>query len=74
MVTEPCFIDSNVPMYAGGAEHPLKDPRVALLRTVARCDIQKMPDNLRSLRGRWVWRRARPRNAERQSCWAAGVT
>ncbi len=29
------FIDANIPMYAGGKEHPLKAPSQAILRAVA---------------------------------------
>lgn len=29
------YLDSNVPMYAAGRPHPLRDPAVALLRAVA---------------------------------------
>jgi predicted nucleic acid-binding protein len=39
MATEPCFIDSNVPMYAVGADHVLKAPCVALLRAIAQGEI-----------------------------------
>ena len=29
------FVDSNIPMYAAGSDHPLKEPCVSLLRAVA---------------------------------------
>jgi predicted nucleic acid-binding protein len=35
MTPETCFIDSNIPMYAVGADHPFKGPCIALLRVVA---------------------------------------
>jgi hypothetical protein len=39
MSREPCFIDSNIPMYAVGAPHPLKEPCVACLNAVARGEV-----------------------------------
>jgi len=32
----PHFVDANIPMYAAGAEHPLKRPCVAILEAIAR--------------------------------------
>jgi hypothetical protein len=40
MAIEPCFIDSNVVMYAVGVDHPLKTPCVDLLRAIARGELQ----------------------------------
>lgn len=34
------FLDTNVFMYAAGREHPLKAPCVALLRRVAREELE----------------------------------
>jgi predicted nucleic acid-binding protein len=39
MTPEPCFVDSNVPMYAAGSEHTLKAPCVAFLGAVARGEV-----------------------------------
>ncbi len=39
MAHEPCFVDTNVPMYAVGADHPLKAPCIAFLRAIARGEI-----------------------------------
>jgi uncharacterized protein len=33
-MTFPIFIDANVPIYAGGGEHPLRDPCRAILRLI----------------------------------------
>lgn len=38
------FIDANVPMYAVGAEHPLKGPCVAVLEAIARGELQAVTD------------------------------
>jgi uncharacterized protein len=35
-MTFPIFLDANVPIYATGGAHPLKDPCVGVLRLVAR--------------------------------------
>ncbi len=40
MTGEPCFVDSNVPMYAAGDEHPMKAPCLAFLQIVARGEVQ----------------------------------
>jgi predicted nucleic acid-binding protein len=32
----PHFVDANIPMYAAGAEHPLKRPCLAILEAIAR--------------------------------------
>lgn len=32
----PHFIDANIPMYAAGAEHPLKQPCIAILEAIGR--------------------------------------
>ena|SRR5215208_5781867 len=39
MTEPPYFVDANVPMYAAGAEHPLKRPCIAILEAVARGDL-----------------------------------
>jgi predicted nucleic acid-binding protein len=41
---EPHFIDANVPMYAVGTEHPLKEPCLAVLRAIARGDLVAVSD------------------------------
>src|SRR5262245_46741189 len=38
------FIDTNVPMYAVGAEHPQKAPCLAILEAVARGDLMAITD------------------------------
>jgi predicted nucleic acid-binding protein len=38
------FIDANVPMYAVGAEHPLKKPCLAILRSIARGELAAVTD------------------------------
>ena len=40
----PWFVDANVPMYAVGSEHALKEPCLAVLRAVARGDIAAVTD------------------------------
>lgn len=39
MKPEIHFIDSNIPMYAAGADHPLKAPCLAILKAVAEKDL-----------------------------------
>jgi predicted nucleic acid-binding protein len=41
----PFFVDANVPMYAVGAEHPLKRPCLAVLRAIAGGDIAAVTDS-----------------------------
>jgi hypothetical protein len=38
------FIDSNIPMYAAGGEHPSKKPSVKLLQRVARGELEAVTD------------------------------
>ena len=38
------FIDANVPMYAAGAEHPLKEPCLAILRSIASGELAAVTD------------------------------
>jgi predicted nucleic acid-binding protein len=38
------FIDANVPMYAVGAEHPLKGPCLAILRAIAEGELDAITD------------------------------
>jgi hypothetical protein len=33
------FIDANIPMYAAGAEHPLKRPCIAILEAIAHDEL-----------------------------------
>ncbi|MBI5955459.1 MAG: type II toxin-antitoxin system VapC family toxin [Chloroflexi bacterium] len=40
-----CLIDANVPMYAVGADHPLKQPCLAILRDIAEGEIQAVADS-----------------------------
>ena len=44
MDRRPYFIDASVPMYAAGADHPLKRPCVAVLSAVARGDVVAVTD------------------------------
>ena len=44
MNERPHFVDANVPMYAVGAEHPLKQPCLAVLRAVARGELAAVTD------------------------------
>jgi len=43
-MTDPVFVDANVPMYAVGAAHPLKQPCVDFLKAVARGEIVVLTD------------------------------
>jgi predicted nucleic acid-binding protein len=38
-MTDPVFVDANVPMYAVGVAHPLKQPCVDFMEAVARGEI-----------------------------------
>ena len=38
------FIDANVPMYAVGAEHPLKEPCLGILRAIASGELAAATD------------------------------
>jgi hypothetical protein len=38
------FIDANVPMYAAGSEHPLKEPCLGILRAVAKHELSATTD------------------------------
>lgn len=38
------FIDSNIPMYAAGSEHPAKQPCIELLRKIAAGDVDVVTD------------------------------
>lgn len=44
MTREIHFIDANVPMYAAGAEHPLKALCVAILEAIARGELTAVTD------------------------------
>ena len=44
MVDALHFVDANVPMYAIGAEHPLKAPCAAILRAIGRGDLAATTD------------------------------
>jgi uncharacterized protein len=39
------FIDTNIPMYAGGKEHPLKAGCIDILNSVARGEIEACTDS-----------------------------
>lgn len=39
------FIDANIPMYAAGADHPLKKPCIAILDQIARGQINAVSDS-----------------------------
>lgn len=43
-MTEPCFIDTNILMYAVGSEHPLKHPSLRLLERVSQGEISAVTD------------------------------
>jgi len=43
-MADPVFVDANVPMYAVGAAHPLKQPCVDFLEAVARGEIVALTD------------------------------
>jgi predicted nucleic acid-binding protein len=43
-MADPVFVDANVPMYAVGAAHPLKQPCIGFLETIARGDIAALTD------------------------------
>ena len=43
-MTDPVFVDANVPMYAVGAAHPLKQPCVDFLEAAARGEIAVLTD------------------------------
>jgi predicted nucleic acid-binding protein len=38
------FIDSNIPMYAAGGEHPSKQPSVQLLQRIAKGELEAVTD------------------------------
>jgi predicted nucleic acid-binding protein len=38
------FIDANVPMYAAGAQHPLREPCLAILRAIAGGELAAITD------------------------------
>ena len=42
MASSSVFIDSNVPMYARGSEHPLKAPCLAVLGQIARGQVSAL--------------------------------
>jgi predicted nucleic acid-binding protein len=44
LAVERIFIDANVPMYAAGADHPLRDPCIRLLRQVVTGDMAAVTD------------------------------
>jgi predicted nucleic acid-binding protein len=41
---ETYFIDTNIPMYAAGADHPMKAPCVAILEAAARGKLEAATD------------------------------
>jgi len=43
-MADPVFVDANVPMYAVGAAHPLKQPCVDFLEAVARGEVIALTD------------------------------
>jgi predicted nucleic acid-binding protein len=43
-MADPVFVDANVPMYAVGAAHPLKQPCIGFLETIARGDLAAVTD------------------------------
>ncbi len=43
-MTTPIFIDANIPLYAGGGQHPLKTPCSEIIRAAARTSGQFTTD------------------------------
>jgi len=43
-MADPVFVDANVPMYAVGAAHPLKQSCVDLLEAIARGEVAALTD------------------------------
>lgn len=41
---EPCFLDTNILMYAVGSEHPLKKPSLDILKKVSEGEISAVTD------------------------------
>ncbi len=41
---KPVFIDTNIPMYAAGTPHPLREPSQAILRAVAEGKLEAVTD------------------------------
>jgi len=41
---KPVFIDTNIPMYAAGTPHPLRDPCQAIIRAVAEGKLEAVTD------------------------------
>ena len=41
---KPVFIDTNIPMYAAGTPHPLRDPCQAIIRAVAEGKLKAVTD------------------------------
>jgi uncharacterized protein len=41
---ETHFIDANIPMYAAGADHPLKTPCIAILEAAAKGKLEAVTD------------------------------
>lgn len=43
-MADPCFIDTNILMYAVGSEHPLKQPSLNILKKISDGDIMAVTD------------------------------
>lgn len=44
MITEPLFIDVNIPMYAAGAEHPNRESCVWVMTAITRGELRAVAD------------------------------
>ena len=62
----PAFIDANVPIYASGRPHPLKEPCLQILRMAAECPGSFFTDAevLQELLHRYLALRAWPQGGE----------
>lgn len=60
------FLDANVPMYASGGNHPLKQPAASIIRLVAAnsgsfvTDAEVLQEILHRYRSQRLWARGRP--------------
>ena len=43
-MSEPCFVDTNILMYAVGTDHPLKKPCLEILEKISRDEIVAVTD------------------------------
>jgi predicted nucleic acid-binding protein len=65
-MTSPIFLDVNVPIYAAGQPHPLKDPCAQVLTLAAQhpgsfiTDAEVLQELLHRYLGKGIWLRGRP--------------